>query len=44
MLSSEDTDKAVDGELDGPGSEKTEGIEAGGCREDCPGAVGTVIG
>ena len=31
-------------ELDGPGSWKIKGIVAGGCREDCPDAVGNVIG
>lgn len=42
--SSEDTDKVVDAELDGPGSWKVKGIAAGGGREDCPDAVGNVIG
>jgi hypothetical protein len=33
-VSSEDVDKAADTGLDGPGSGKTKGIEAGGGRED----------
>jgi len=33
-ISSEDADKVLDTGLDGPGSGKTKGIEAGGGRED----------